>query len=73
MNGVSTQRPNLKPTERSVPVGSKPKRRCRAIEPAFSLSPMIAIIWRQGPASQRAIKAPSSAAPTPRPPRPFAT
>jgi len=55
MNGVSTQRPNLKPTERSVPVGWKPKRRCSAIEAALPLSPMIAIICRQGPASQRAI------------------
>ena len=36
MIGVSTQRPNLKPTERSVPTGSKPWRRWRAIEAAIA-------------------------------------
>jgi len=36
-----------KPTERSAPVGWKPKRRCSAIEAALPLSPTIAIICRR--------------------------
>ena len=38
---MSTQRPNLKPTDRNVPAGSNPKRLCSAIEPELALSPTI--------------------------------
>ena len=54
MSAVSTQRPNLKPTERSVPTEVKPSRRCSAIDAALPLSPMIAIICRFAAHDQRA-------------------
>src|SRR5690606_32985686 len=53
---VSTQRPSLKPTAFSVPTGRKPSARCSPIEPLLALSPITAIIWRHGPASQRRIR-----------------
>lgn len=68
-----TQRPNLNPTALKTPTGWKPRLLCSAIDPAFPLSPMTAIIWRHGPASQRAINAASKADPTPRPRDPSAT
>src|SRR5579875_1106724 len=49
---VSTQRPNLKPTERSVPTRRNPWLLCRAMEGALPLSPMTAIICRQRLASR---------------------
>src|SRR5258706_7874321 len=46
MTTLSTQRPNLKPAERSVPTRTKPNDACRLIDAAFALSPITAISWR---------------------------
>ena len=43
MRTLSTQRPNLKPAERSVPTRRNPALACRPIDAAFALSPMTAI------------------------------
>ena len=73
MSTVSTQPPNLKPTDRSVPTSRKPRLRWSAIEPVLPLSPTIASICCHGPASQRPTTSVSSAFPIPRPPSPAAT
>ena len=46
MNTLSTQRPNLKPTERRVPTRTKPHAACTPMEGWFALSPITAMIWR---------------------------
>src|SRR5262249_41900954 len=46
MSTVSTHRPNLKPTERSVPTRRKPTEACRLMDGACALSPITAISWR---------------------------
>jgi NAD(P)-dependent dehydrogenase (short-subunit alcohol dehydrogenase family) len=67
MNTLSTQRPNLNPTERSVPTRRKPQAVCTPMEAAFALSPITAMSWRYPSASQRRTSSSSSIRPTPRP------
>jgi len=46
MMTLSTQRPNLKPTERSVPTRRKPWLACSPIDAAWPLSPITAMSCR---------------------------
>src|SRR5205085_7492498 len=43
---LSTQRPNLKPTDRKVAARKKPKDACKLIDAAFALSPITATSCR---------------------------
>jgi hypothetical protein len=60
MRRLSTQRPNLNPTERRTPTLRKPRLLCRPIEVQFALSPITATICHKPLASQFASSADGS-------------
>src|SRR5512134_780884 len=64
---LSTQRPNLKPTDGSTPTRVKPHASCTPIEATFPVSPITATICRQPHAAHASIRRSSSRRPTPRP------
>ena len=64
---LSTQRPNLKPTERSVPTRTNPCPACSAMDGVLALSPITATSCRYPSPAERPISSPRIARPTPRP------